>query len=273
MARRLLDQNPRREQRRQVLIMQRIERPFELRIRREIARAMLEMAERFALTGETIPPRDHVENLSAIYQAMAIATITAFGLRILDAGMAKAAPYTFDNGKTFAFAGATGLGVRVETKGFSETMTRLAMGYINSEMMRQRITKVADTTRLQIVSAVARGFDDGLGQTGVAGYIRDLIPTMSGYRAGMIARTEVHGAANYGSVSAAAETGLRLRKEWISAEDERTRESHAAANGQIVAQDDAFDVGGEALMYPGDPGGSAAEVINCRCTTGFIVDE
>jgi len=253
MARRLVDQNPRREQRRQVLIMQRIERPFELRIRREIARAMLEMAERFALTGETMPPRDHMENLSAIYQAMAIATITAFGLRILDQGKAS--------------------GRALEVKGFAETMTRLAMGYIASEMMRQRITNVADTTRQQIVSAVARGFDDGLGQTGVAGYIRDLIPGMSGYRAGMIARTEVHGAANYGSVSAAAETGLRLRKEWISAEDERTRESHALANGQIVAQDDAFDVGGEALMYPGDPEGSAAEVINCRCTTGFIVDD
>jgi len=253
MARRLLDQNPRREQRRQVLIMQRIERPFELRIRREIARAMLEMAERFALTGETMPPRDHMENLSAIYQAMVIATITAFGLRILDQGKAS--------------------GRALEVKGFAETMTRLAMGYIASEMMRQRITNVADTTRQQIVSAVARGFDDGLGQTGVAGYIRDLIPGMSGYRAGMIARTEVHGAANYGSVSAAAETGLRLRKEWISAEDERTRESHALANGQIVAQDDAFDVGGEALMYPGDPEGSAAEVINCRCTTGFIVDD
>jgi hypothetical protein len=251
--------------------MQRIERPFELRIRREIARAMQEMAERFALTGETMPPRDHVENLSAIYQAMAIATVTAFGIRILDVGIAKAAPYTFDNGKTFAFA--RGSGVRVETKGFAETMTRLALGYINSEMMRQRITNVADTTRAQIIGAVARGFDDGLGQAGVAGYIRDLIPGMSVYRAGMIARTEVHGAANYGSVSAAVETGLRLRKEWISAEDERTRESHAAVNGQIVAQDDAFDVGGEALMYPGDPSGAAAEVINCRCTTGFIVDD
>jgi uncharacterized protein with gpF-like domain len=235
------------------LLMQRIERPFELRIRREIARAMLEMAERFALTGETMPPRDHVENLSAIYQAMAIAAVTAFGMRVLDAGKAS--------------------GQLLEVKGFAETMTRLALGYINSEMMRQRITNVADTTRAQIIGAVARGFDDGLGQAGVAGYIRDLIPGMSGYRAGMIARTEVHGAANYGSVSAAVETGLRLRKEWISAEDERTRESHALANGQIVAQDDAFDVGGEALMYPGDPGGAAAEVINCRCTTGFIVDE
>jgi len=89
MVRRLLDQDPRRERRRQVLMMQRIERPFELRLRREIARAMREMAERFALTGEVLAPRDHVENLTAIYQAMAVATVTAFGLRVLDQGKAS----------------------------------------------------------------------------------------------------------------------------------------------------------------------------------------
>jgi len=148
-------------------------------------------------------------------------------------------------------------------------MTRLALGYIASEVIRRRITNVSDTTRAQIIGAVARGYDEGLGQDGVAGFIRDLIPGMSGARAGMIARTETHGAANYGSVSAAAETGLRLRKEWISAEDERTRESHDAANGQIVAMDDAFDVGGEALMYPGDPAGSAAEVITADAPAGL----
>jgi len=234
-------------------MMQRIERPFELRLRREIARAMREMAERFALTGEVLAPRDHVENLTAIYQAMAVATITAFGIRILDQGKAS--------------------GHVLERKDFAATMTRIALGYIASEVIRRRITNVAETTRGQIIGAVARGYDDGLGQVGVAGYIRDLIPGMSGARAGMIARTETHGAANYGSISAAAETGLRLRKEWIAAEDERTRESHALANGQIVEQADAFDVGGEALFYPGDPGGAAAEVINCRCTTGFIVDD
>ena len=271
MARRLLDQDPRRERRRQVLMMQRIERPFELRLRREIARAMREMAERFALTGEVLAPRDHVENLTAIYQAMAVATVTAFGLRVLDAGIAKAAPYTFDNGKTFAFAGATGLGVRVETKDFAATMTRLALGYIASEVIRRRITNVSDTTRAQIIGAVARGYDEGLGQDGVAGFIRDLIPGMSGARAGMIARTEVHSASNYGSTEAARETGLRLQKEWIAAEDERTRQDHVDANGQIVDQNEPFLVGGESLMYPGDPAGSAAQVIQCRCTTGFIV--
>jgi len=29
-------------------------------------------------------------------------------------------------------------------------------------------------------------------------------------------------------------------------------------------------VGGERLMYPGDPSGSAENVINCRCAVGHI---
>ena len=253
MARRLIDQNPRREQRRQVLLMQRIERPLEQRLRAEIARAMREMVRVWQLTGEVQQDRDHQPHLEAIYKAMAIATVTAFGARIMDASKSFYGP--------------------IERKDFAATMTRLALGYIASEVIRRRITGVAETTRSQIVSAVARGFDDGLGQSGIADYITDLIPSISGYRADRIARTETHGAANYGSISAAAETGLRLRKEWIAAEDERTRESHDLANGDIVEQDEWFDVGGEALFYPGDPGGSAAEVINCRCTIGFIVDD
>ena len=30
-----------------------------------------------------------------------------------------------------------------------------------------------------------------------------------------------------------------------------------------------FNVGGELLMYPSDPKGSAANVINCRCVLGY----
>ena len=152
-------------------------------------------------------------------------------------------------------------------------MTRLALQYISSEMIRERITQVTTTTRMQIVSAVARGFNDGLGQAGVASYISGLVPSLAGNRAALIARTETHGAANAGSHSAAEETGLQLRREWIAAEDERTREAHAEANEQIVGMDEPFIVGGEALMYPGDPAGSAEAVINCRCTVGYIVDE
>lgn len=253
MVRRLLDQNAAREGRRQVRLLDRIAAPFERRIRAEIARAMRDMIARFEATGETLPPRDHVENLTEIYRAMAIASVAAFGGRILDQGKAS--------------------GLILERKDFAETMLRMALGYVADEMIRRRITSVAETTREQVTRAVRRGYEDGLGQIGVAAYIRDLVPSLSSTRANVIARTETHGAANFGSISAARETGLRLQKEWISAEDERTRESHADANGQIVGQDEAFDIGGEALQYPGDPAGSAETVINCRCTVGFVVED
>lgn len=251
MVKRLIDQNPRREQRRQGILLDRLEVGFRNRIRAELVRAMREMADFYELTGEVPPPRDHIDNLTAIYQAMAIAVVTTFGGRVVQQGKDA--------------------GLALETKDFAQTMARVALSYIASEMIRRRIASVAETTRQQIVNAVDRGYKEGVGQAGVAKIIREAIPSMSGYRSALIARTETHGAANAGAFAAADETGLILDKEWISAEDERTREDHALANGQIVGKDQPFDIGGEALMYPGDPAGSAEQVINCRCALGWVV--
>ena len=55
-------------------------------------------------------------------------------------------------------------------------------------------------------------------------------------------------------------------KEWVSVDDNRTREAHHHADGQVVPLDEPFIVDGEELMYPGDINGSASNVINCRCT-------
>ena len=60
--------------------------------------------------------------------------------------------------------------------------------------------------------------------------------------------------------------GEKLYKQWSSVEDSRTRPDHAHADGQIVAMDDEFDVGGEGLRYPHDNRGSAESTVNCRCT-------
>lgn len=54
-------------------------------------------------------------------------------------------------------------------------------------------------------------------------------------------------------------------KRWVAHHDERTRHSHLAANGQTVAIDDPFIVGGAALAFPGDPSAPMEEVANCRC--------
>lgn len=85
-----------------------------------------------------------------------------------------------------------------------------------------------------------------------------------------IARTEVHGAIEGGNLAAAqaAEqaTGKTRYKRWLSTTDTRVRGTHAVADGQIVELGQPFRVGRAELQHPGEAGGPAHEVINCRCT-------
>jgi hypothetical protein len=60
-------------------------------------------------------------------------------------------------------------------------------------------------------------------------------------------------------------------KQWISTEDPRTRPTHVAADKQRTLLREPFRVGGASLLFPGDPRGPGAEVINCRCSMLPIV--
>lgn len=90
-----------------------------------------------------------------------------------------------------------------------------------------------------------------------------------------IARTESHRVTEKATQDvyeyAQNELGLELQREWMSSTDDRTRDEHSEANGQVVGINEPFVVGGEQLMYPGDPAGSAWNTINCRCTTKTIL--
>lgn len=55
-----------------------------------------------------------------------------------------------------------------------------------------------------------------------------------------------------------------MLKQWDASLDARTRDSHARVDGEIRELDEKFSNG---LMFPGDPNGAAAEVVNCRCTS------
>ena len=244
MTRRLMDPDRKREQRRQSLLLDRLDARFGPIFAREIARASREMLDAYEATGEVGAARGHYDGLEREFQRMAETAALTFGGRIIEQGKSA--------------------GLILERKeDFAQMMTRLALQYVAQEAVRRKITSIAETTRAQIVSLVDQGYRDGLGVAEIASGVRDRISGISQLRGALIARTETHGAANFGADVAARETGLNLRKEWVSAADERTREDHAAADGQIVGMDDAFDVGGESLMYPGDPAGSPENVINC----------
>lgn len=84
-----------------------------------------------------------------------------------------------------------------------------------------------------------------------------------------IARTEAHTALERGAWEAANSLGVRVTKEWVSREDSLVRFAHAVAHGQTREIDEDFVVGGELMLYPGDPKASARNNANCRCTVNY----
>lgn len=138
----------------------------------------------------------------------------------------------------------------------------------------KKITGISNTTREQITVIVNDGQEIGLTADEIARRIRENVGNQfSRSRALMIALTETHSASMYASQTTnrliADELGVKLKKEWISTNDDATRESHLQANGDLVEMDSKFIVGGQELEYPGDPNGSAEEIINCRCVMGY----
>lgn len=86
-----------------------------------------------------------------------------------------------------------------------------------------------------------------------------------------IARTETTFASGFAAMRTASQYNFELTKQWIAAKDDRTRRDHRIENGQIVDYNDPFIMAdGSQMMYPGDPKGKASQVINCRCTIGFV---
>lgn len=128
----------------------------------------------------------------------------------------------------------------------------------------------------QITNAVTSGILMGRSSRGIAADLRRRIVDMSIESAIRAARTAVTAAENGGrqaTYEKAAEMGIELQREWIATKDHRTREWHGVADGQCVGVDEAFTVGGEKLMFPGDRshGASGWNIYNCRCAVRGVI--
>ena len=120
MARRLVDNNARREHRRQVALLDRLTTQFRGRLERELAAAMKDMVEHWLQTNQVALPRGFHDRIEATYRQMALASITMFGNRIYNQGKARGFP--------------------LEAKeSFAQIMTRLALRYISQEAIRRRM--------------------------------------------------------------------------------------------------------------------------------------
>jgi hypothetical protein len=143
----------------------------------------------------------------------------------------------------------------------------------------ERAREAAGTTRddMQAIIDAALAPDVEFNPNAVAS---DLLKAqgLSSFRADTIARTETHNAMMYasqeGASAQARASGLTLRKRWVPVLDERTRVNHASMASQpAIPMDQDFIVGGEAMARPGDPRGSAGNVIRCRCVLAYEVEE
>ena len=123
----------------------------------------------------------------------------------------------------------------------------------------------------QITAQVTTGILQGESIGKIADRLQKEIPIRernSAIRAARTAVTEVQNAGRQDSYDAAVKMGIEMEKSWLATLDGRTRHDHAMADGQTVAEDKPFNVGGYKLMFPGDMASGAPGhlLYNCRCT-------
>ena len=127
------------------------------------------------------------------------------------------------------------------------------------------------------MNTIVKGIEDDLSVNQIAGRIANSFanPNEILSRAKTIARTEMLTAVSIGqnaAVENAKEVIPGLKKAWITAEDERVRDSHRMVGEQ--APIDVDDVFANELRFPRDPEvNMPEETINCRCTLILITPE
>lgn len=250
--------NKRAEQRRQQATLSRIGSKYERRIAYEIARAMRAASIAYGnsepMAVQSIMSK-HQDNMQRLLSALWRDGALTFSERML--GLAK-------NHR------------KMERKAVYDVVATEIADSVMSDWLRstglQKITQITSTTKDDIERVISEGISDGLGEKEIANLIKITAPNKSASRSQTIARTEAHGAANYAANETAKAMDVEFKREWVSAETERSRDSHIAADGQTVGMYEAFKVGGYKLMTPGDSslGAPAKEVINCMCSVVFI---
>jgi SPP1 gp7 family putative phage head morphogenesis protein len=119
------------------------------------------------------------------------------------------------------------------------------------------------TTLDAIRTAIQYGITQGESIPQLNKRVEDYFVMAATNRVELISRTEVIADSNKGSLDGYVKEGFP-RKEWFSALDERVRETHALAHGQIVGINENFSIGMDSMPAPGQ-GSVPEENINCRC--------
>jgi SPP1 gp7 family putative phage head morphogenesis protein len=123
---------------------------------------------------------------------------------------------------------------------------------------------VADEVHERVLDQIKQSLESGDTMAQIAERVRREFNDIDKGRGLVIAQTET--AAAYGTArhEAMQQAGTPY-KGWLTSGNANVRPAHAAANGQTVEINEPFYVDGEQLQFPGDPSGSAGNVISCHC--------
>lgn len=164
--------------------------------------------------------------------------------------------------------------LRMPTMGVNERLTLQIQKYFELYLLNKAVIPITDTHKKFILKTLSQGVEEGWS---VAQMAREIaLSPYNRYHAKLVVRTETVRAANAAAELEAQQSEIVLDKEWISAHDDRVRRppnskfDHWDLDGQVVPGERPFFSGGEELQFPGDPNGSAGNVIQCRCTVAYI---
>jgi uncharacterized protein with gpF-like domain len=170
--------------------------------------------------------------------------------------------------RTFRAGGLGGL--RKARVGLDFDMRSPAAERFLRERGQRFAQQVAETTWRELKRKLTREMERGTSIENLIDIV-ETVPAFNPARAEMIARTEVLGAYNGGLEEGFRQSGNVVSKVWLSALDDRTRETHLAMHDQTVPVGEDFESpDGGTTKAPGQFG-IAAEDINCRCSMEAIV--
>lgn len=163
--------------------------------------------------------------------------------------------------------------------GFNSVWSRFILDFLKKYLVDKITFRIAETTRNALLAALAAMNIEGLSVDGMIERLNDW--PYERFQAARIVRTEVNRAANTGAAAQASTSEFQQLKEWIAIHDNRTRgnpnngqndhANHWLLDTVKIDEEDFFidPVNGDHLSFPGDPAGSAASTIECRCGVAY----
>jgi len=140
-----------------------------------------------------------------------------------------------------------------------------------TKMILESGTQIAKTTLTKIERMVEKALRENWTIEELTQNLHERLDGLALSRSRKIANTEMAKVENWGQLEGYKQSELVELKGWLSAFLPTTRESHAEADQHYsdnpIPLNEAFEVGGELLQYPGDPSGSPGNVIECKCAT------